>query len=80
MEFDEMMLKEEQKIIDEMFERGELKTIDEIFKIGELVTFKKKMAGMLTGLGLGMIAGYAIFKAIVERKGTQSEVIVEEVK
>lgn len=68
MEFNEMMLKEELKIIDEMF------------KIGEIETFKKKTTGMLTGLGLGMIAGYAIFKAIVERKGTQSEVIVEEVK
>ena len=84
------LVKESQKIIDKMVEEGEIvvyvdrkevqKIIDEMFKIGELATFKKKMAGMLTGLGLGMIAGYAIFKAIVERKGTQSEVIVEEVK
>ena len=82
MEFNEEMIKQEQEIIDEMFKRGELVVYVNKGEIQDIVdaTFKKKMTGMLAGLGLGMIAGYAIYKRFAKRKGTQSEVIVEEVK
>ena len=74
------MIKQEQEIIDEMFKRGELVVYVNKGEIQDIVdaTFKKKMTGMLAGLGLGMIAGYAIFKRFAKRKRTQSEVIVEE--
>lgn len=80
MEFNEEMIKQEQEIIDEMFKRGELVVYVDKKEIQKIVdtTFKKKMTGMLTGLGLGMIAGYAIYKLFAKRKGTHSEVIVEE--
>lgn len=80
MEFNEEMIKQEQEIIDEMFKRGELVVYVNKGEIQDIVdaTFKKKMTGMLAGLGLGMIAGYAIYKRFAKRKGTQSEVIVEE--
>ena len=80
MEFNEEMIKQEQEIIDEMFKRGELVVYVDKKEMQKIVdaTFKKKMTGMLTGLGLGMIAGYAIFKRFAKRKRTQSEVIVEE--
>ena len=80
MEFNEEMIKQEQEIIDEMFKRGELVVYVNKGEIQDIVdaTFKKKMTGMLAGLGLGMIAGYAIFKRFAKRKRTQSEVIVEE--
>ena len=80
MEFNEEMIKQEQEIIDEMFKRGELVVYVNKGEIQDIVdaTFKKKMTGMLAGLGLGMIAGYAIYKRFAKRKRTQSEVIVEE--
>lgn len=80
MEFNEEMIKQEQEIIDEMFKRGELVVYVNKGEIQDIVdaTFKKKMTGMLAGLGLGMIAGYAIFKRFAKRKETQSEVIVKE--
>lgn len=80
MEFNEEMIKQEQEIIDEMFKRGELVVYVNKGEIQNIVdaTFKKKMTGMLAGLGLGMIAGYAIFKRFAKRKETQSEVIVKE--
>ena len=80
MEFNEEMIKQEQEIIDEMFKRGELVVYVDKKEMQKIVdaTFKKKMTGMLTGLGLGMIAGYAIYKLFAKRKRTQSEVIIEE--
>lgn len=82
MECNEMIVNESQKIIDKMVEEGEIVVYVNKGEIQEIVdaTFKKKMTGMLAGLGLGMIAGYAIFKTFAKRKRTQSEVIVEEVK
>ena len=86
MEFDEKMIAKEIKILEEMFEEGAIVVYVDKKEIRELTqdivdaTFKKKMTGMLAGLGLGMIAGYAIYKRFAKRKGTQSEVIVEEVK
>lgn len=69
-----------EELIDKLLKEGELVVYVNKGEIQEIVdtTFKKKMTGMLAGLGLGMIAGYAIFKRFAKRKGTQSEVIVEE--
>lgn len=86
MEIDEKMIAKEIKILEEMFEEGAIVVYVDKKEIRELTqdivdaTFKKKMTGMLAGLGLGMMAGYAIYKTFAKRKGTQSEVIVEEVK
>ena len=79
MKFDEKMIAKEIKILEEMFEEGAIVVYVDRKEIREIVdaTFKKKMTGMLAGLGLGMIAGYAIYKSFAKRKGTQSEVIVE---
>ena len=80
MEFNEEMIKQEQEIIDKLLKEGELVVYVNKGEIQDIVdaTFKKKMTGMLAGLGLGMIAGYAIYKLFAKRKRTQSEVIVEE--
>ena len=71
-----------EELIDKLLKEGELVVYVNKGEIQDIVdaTFKKKMTGMLAGLGLGMIAGYAIYKRFAKRKGTQSDVIVEEVK
>lgn len=76
------LVKETEELIDKLLKEGELVVYVNKGEIQDIVdaTFKKKMTGMLAGLGLGMIAGYAIYKLFAKRKGTQSEVIVEEVK
>lgn len=76
------LVKETEELIDKLLKEGELVVYVNKGEIQEIVdaTFKKKMTGMLAGLGLGMIAGYAIFKTFAKRKRTQSEVIVEEVE
>lgn len=76
------LVKETEELIDKLLKEGELVVYVNKGEIQDIVdaTFKKKMTGMLTGLGLGMIAGYAIFKTFAKRKRTQSEVIVEEVE
>ena len=68
-----------EELIDKLLKEGELVVYVNKGEIQEIVdaTFKKKMTGMLAGLGLGMIAGYAIYKSFAKRKRTQSEVIVE---
>lgn len=91
MEFNEMMLKEEQEIIDEMFRKGELvdeiteELVEEIKIIKERKRFGNKLV-LAAGLGL---AGYVLYKTvikpiiiptIIKKRKTQSEVIVEEVK
>lgn len=83
MEFNEKEIRNmTEELIDKLLKEGELVVYVNKGEIQDIVdaTFKKKMTGMLAGLGLGMIAGYAIFKTFAKRKGTQSEVIVEEVK
>lgn len=83
MEINEKMIAKEIKILEEMVEEGAIIVYVDKGEMRELTqeivdaTFKKKMTGMLAGLGLGMIAGYAIYKSFAKRKGTQSEVIVE---
>ena len=76
------LVKETEELIDKLLKEGELVVYVNKGEIQDIVdaTFKKKMTGMLAGLGLGMIAGYAIYKLFAKRKGTQSEVIVEGVK
>ena len=76
------LVKETEELIDKLLKEGELVVYVNKGEIQDIVdaTFKKKMTGMLAGLGLGVIAGYAIYKLFAKRKGTQSEVIVEEVK
>lgn len=83
MEFNEKEIRNmTEELIDKLLKEGELVVYVNKGEIQDIVdaTFKKKMTGMLAGLGLGMIAGYAIFKTFAKRKGTQSEVIVEEEK
>lgn len=69
----------EQALVDEMFKRGEIVMYDFKAEIQKRNRFRNKLL-VTAGLGLAVYAGYAIFKTFAKRKGTQSEVIVEEVK
>lgn len=79
-ETDEIMekfIEAEQALVDEMFIRGEIVMYDFKGEIQKRNRFRNKLL-VTAGLGLAVYAGYAIYKSFAKRKGTQSEVIIEE--
>lgn len=81
-ETDEIMekfIEAEQALVDEMFKRGEIVMYDFKEETQKRNRFRNKLL-VTAGLGLAVYAGYAIYKTFAKRKGSQSEVIVEEVE